>query len=78
MSNRLGVLRVRPGYRFLVNVGSIGQPRDENPSLSLAIFDADAFSCETIRLPYDVERTASKILDAGLPPSLAERLMIGQ
>lgn len=77
LANRIGVLRVRPGYRFLINAGSVGQPRDQNPRLSLAFFDTEAFTCELVRLPYDVERAAMKIREAGLPERLAARLRRG-
>lgn len=77
MSNRLGVLRVRPGHRFLINPGSVGQPRDQNPRLGLAFYDTDAVTCDLVRLPYDVERAAAKIVAAGLPARLASRLRRG-
>lgn len=78
MANRLGVLRVRPGARYLINVGSVGQPRDMNPRLCVAFFDTESFEYELVRLHYNVERAASKILAADLPPSLADRLKAGQ
>lgn len=77
VSDRLGVLNVRRGYRFLINAGSVGQPRDEDPRLSLAIFDTEAFSCEIIRSGYDVEAAAARIEEEGLPRSLGERLFRG-
>ena len=78
MSDKLGVLSVRPGHRYLINVGSVGQPRDQNPRLSFALFDPDTFEHQTVRVPYNVERTAEKIRAAGLPSSLAERLKEGR
>jgi diadenosine tetraphosphatase ApaH/serine/threonine PP2A family protein phosphatase len=77
-SDRLGVLSVRKGHRFMVNCGSVGQPRDEDPRLSYAIFDTDAFSAEVIRVGYDIEGAAQRIRDAGLPGSLADRLFRGR
>ncbi len=77
MSDRLGVLRVRKGNRYLINVGSIGQPRDHNPRLSFGVFDTDTYSYELIRLPYNIDRTVSRILEAGLPSRLAARLQGG-
>lgn len=77
VADRLGVLRMRRGHRYLVNVGSVGQPRDGDPRLSFGIFDAEAFSCEIIRLDYDVETAARKITEAGLPRRLASRLKKG-
>lgn len=78
MSDRLGVLRVRAGNRYLVNVGSVGQPRDHNPHAAFALFDAASFEHETVRVPYDVEQTAAKIVDAGLPRRLGDRLKVGR
>ncbi len=78
MANKLGVLRVRPGYRFLINVGSVGQPRDNNPRLGFAFFDTETFAYELVRAPYDVERTCARILHARLPKSLARRLKVGR
>jgi diadenosine tetraphosphatase ApaH/serine/threonine PP2A family protein phosphatase len=78
LSNQLGVLRVRPGHRFLVNVGSVGQPRDHNPKLSFGLFDTDAFEHETVRRAYNVEQAATKIRQAGLPDRLADRLLAGR
>ncbi len=78
MADRLGVLRVRPGHRYLINVGSVGQPRDGNPRLCVAYFDTASFAYTLVRLPYDVEGAAARILDAGLPPRLAHRLRAGR
>jgi predicted phosphodiesterase len=58
-------LRVEPGRRYLINVGSIGQPRDGDPRLGYALFDGEVVRCR-------------RILDAGLPASLAERLLVGR
>jgi diadenosine tetraphosphatase ApaH/serine/threonine PP2A family protein phosphatase len=68
----------KPGMRFLINVGSVGQPRDGNPQLSFGIFDFDAQSYENIRSDYDVEAAAAAINKVGLPPILASRLFLGQ
>ena len=77
VSDRVGVLRVRRGHRFLIDVGSVGQPRDRDPRLAFGLFDTEAFEYESIRLHYDVARTASKIREAGLPETLAKRLLRG-
>ena len=76
-SDRGKALSVEQSGRFIVNVGSIGQPRDGNPDLSFGIFDTDSWSYENIRIEYDVETAAQKIRKAGLPRSLAERLYQG-
>lgn len=78
MSDQLGVLQVRKGHRYLVNVGSVGQPRDQNPKLSFGVFDTDTFNYENVRVEYDVATAAGKIRAApDLPDRLAERLEIG-
>lgn len=61
----------------LVNVGSIGQPRDGNPMLAFGIFDAAAWDYELIRSEYDIQTAAEKIYKAKLPEELGNRLMYG-
>ena len=63
--------------RQLVNVGSVGQPRDGNPMLSFGIFDSTAWKYELIRSEYNIQLAAEKILKAGLPQELGYRLMYG-
>ena len=77
VADALGVFRVRPGHRYLVDVGSVGQPRDHDPRLSMALFDPEAFAVELVRDHYDVEQTAAAIERAGLPTSLSDRLRDG-
>ena len=63
--------------RYLINVGSIGQPRDRNTVLSFGIFDTGTWTYENIRSPYDIETAAGKILKTSLPPKLGQRLFMG-
>jgi diadenosine tetraphosphatase ApaH/serine/threonine PP2A family protein phosphatase len=63
--------------RYLINVGSIGQPRDRNTDLSFGIFDTGTWTYENIRSPYDIETAAGKILKTTLPPKLGQRLFMG-
>jgi len=63
--------------RALVNVGSVGQPRDEDPRTAFALFDSEAGNVEIFREEYDIEREASRIRRAGLPTMLADRLYLG-
>jgi putative phosphoesterase len=63
--------------RFIVNVGSVGQPRDGNPNLSFGIFDVEQWSYRNLRVEYDVSAASEKIRGAGLPRALADRLTIG-
>ena len=70
--------KLQPGVRYLINPGSIGQPRDGNPLASFAIYDSEAHTVTIYRIPYRVEQTQDKILKAGLPRPLADRLAIGR
>jgi len=70
-----GVLKLRKQERYLLNPGSIGQPRDRDPRLSFGILDEDELTFEIVRLPYDNKRASEKILAEGLPASLAYRLL---
>ena len=66
------------GKRFIVNVGSVGQPRDNDPRLSFGMFDTDAWTYENIRSTYNVITASEKIRKAGLPKVLAERILEGR
>lgn len=70
-----GVLKLRKKDRYLLNPGSIGQPRDRDPRLSFGIFDDSELSFEIVRLPYDNKKASQKILAEGLPATLAYRLL---
>ena len=70
-------LPLSPGRRYLVNPGSIGQPRDHNPRTAYAIFDSDRASVTVHRVPYDVAAAQQKIALEGLPIPLAQRLEYG-
>ncbi len=63
--------------RSLINVGSVGQPRDEEPKAAYAIFDATAQVISIKRVAYDIDRESKRIREAGLPPMLADRLYLG-
>jgi diadenosine tetraphosphatase ApaH/serine/threonine PP2A family protein phosphatase len=65
------------GRRYLINVGSVGQPRDRDPRACYAIWDPEARSVAIRRVPYDHAAAARKILAAGLPRALADRLAHG-
>jgi len=66
------------GTRFVANPGSAGQPRDGDPRAAYAIVDTDAARLTLRRVEYDIASTQRKILAAGLPVSLAERLALGR
>lgn len=67
-----------PARRWLGIPGSVGQPRDGNPAACYAIFDTDAAQLTFHRVPYDHDKAAQRVLDAGLSPALAERLIHGR
>ncbi len=69
---------IEKGTSYIINVGSVGQPRDGDPRASYAIFDTEKGCAEIKRVPYDIEKAAGKILNAGLPPLLAARLGEGR
>jgi diadenosine tetraphosphatase ApaH/serine/threonine PP2A family protein phosphatase len=64
--------------RYFFNVGSVGQPRDGDPRACFVLWDADSKTVEFQRVEYDVEGARGKILDANLPPFLADRLVSGR
>jgi diadenosine tetraphosphatase ApaH/serine/threonine PP2A family protein phosphatase len=70
-------VRLDAGRRYLINVGSVGQPRDRDPRACYAIWDREARTVTIRRVPYDHVAAARKILAAGLPRKLAERLAHG-
>jgi len=70
--------KVEPGKKYFVNVGAVGQPRDNNPKAAYVVFDMDEGTIELRRLDYDIATAQKKILDAGLTPRLAERLALGR
>lgn len=61
----------------LVNVGSVGQPRDEDSRAAYAIYDTETCQVEMHRVEYDIEKEADRIIRAGLPKMLADRLFLG-
>ena len=70
-------MQLSPEEHYLINPGSVGQPRDGNPEAAYAIFDDEESSIQFKSVPYDVSGAQRRILAAGLPPYLAERLALG-
>jgi diadenosine tetraphosphatase ApaH/serine/threonine PP2A family protein phosphatase len=68
---------IRPGFRYIVSVGSVGQPRDYDNRASYAIYDEKARIFEFHRVPYDIESAANKIFAANLERNFGNRLFIG-
>ena len=71
-------LRLARGVRYLINPGSVGQPRDGDPRAAFATFERDSRVVTLYRVVYPVERAQQKILEAGLPRGLATRLGVGR
>ena len=70
--------KVEPGKKYFVNVGAVGQPRDNNPKAAYVVYDVYEGTIELRRLDYDIAKAQKKILAAGLPERLAERLAYGR
>jgi predicted phosphodiesterase len=70
--------KTEPGKKYFVNVGAVGQPRDNNPKSAYVIYDTTEGTIEIRRLEYDIAAAQKKILAAGLPERLAERLAYGR
>jgi predicted phosphodiesterase len=70
-------VKLQPGHRYLINPGSVGQPRDRNPHASFVIFDSEKRTAQFFRVEYDIRKTQLSILKAGLPDVLAHRLQFG-
>jgi len=70
--------KVEAGKKYFVNVGAVGQPRDNNPKAAYVIYDVHEGMIELRRLEYDIAKAQKKILAAGLPERLAERLAYGR
>jgi diadenosine tetraphosphatase ApaH/serine/threonine PP2A family protein phosphatase len=71
-------VHVEHNYRYFVNVGSLGQPRDNNPDACMVLLDEEEVSIEFLRVSYDITASQEKILSEGLPSFLAERLLLAR
>ncbi|MEO0102909.1 MAG: metallophosphoesterase family protein [candidate division WOR-3 bacterium] len=69
---------IEENKRYLINVGSVGQPRDGDSRATFGIYDQNKRLFKFVRLKYDIESAARKILNVGLPRPLAERLFLGR
>ena len=70
--------KIDPAKKYFINVGAVGQPRDNNPKSAYVLYDMVAQTIELRRLEYDIAAAQKKILAAGLPERLAERLAFGR
>lgn len=72
------VFKMRKDLRYLINPGSVGQPRDGDWRAAFALFDTDAYTVTYYRAKYDLAGAQQRILDADLPERLATRLAQGR
>jgi predicted phosphodiesterase len=77
-SESFSALHVESGYKYLLNPGSIGQPRDGDPRAAFAIADFDHNIVEFWRVPYDIPAVQERMRDASLPDPLIHRLSLGR
>jgi diadenosine tetraphosphatase ApaH/serine/threonine PP2A family protein phosphatase len=75
---RVEHVRIEPGKKYFINMGSVGQPRDGNWRAAYCIYDTENNLVQQFRVKYDLAAVQKKIAEAGLPRLLAERLAIGR
>ena len=86
INDKLGQLHYRqddsidisPGNKYIINVGSVGQPRDGNPKASYCTYDTDKKEVQIKRIDYDIQTARKKIIAVGLPKFLGDRLLSGR
>jgi diadenosine tetraphosphatase ApaH/serine/threonine PP2A family protein phosphatase len=76
--NTVGAVFLEKDRVYLINPGSVGQPRDNNPDAAFGVYDGEDSVFTFYRVPYAFRETQAKILQAGLPPILAHRLELGR
>lgn len=69
---------IKPGNRYIVNTGSVGQPRDGDPRAAYCIYDTEKKEIQIKRMNYDIEAARKKIVASGLPQFLGDRLLVGR
>ncbi|HEY0514409.1 MAG TPA: metallophosphoesterase family protein [Thermoanaerobaculia bacterium] len=72
-----GRIALSPGGRYLINPGSIGQPRDRDPRAAYMVYDSERRVVNWYRIPYAIGEAQRRIRKAGLPSNLADRLAVG-
>jgi diadenosine tetraphosphatase ApaH/serine/threonine PP2A family protein phosphatase len=73
-----GRMLLRDGSKYLLNPGAVGQPRDGDPRAAFGLVDTGMRSVEIVRVDYPFAETQNKVLKAGLPEVLAQRLAVGR
>lgn len=71
------LIEIKDANKYIVNVGSVGQPRDGDPRAAYCVYDTETKLVEIKRVEYDVETARKKIVNSGLPKFLGERLLVG-
>ncbi len=71
-------IKIEEDAVYIINAGSVGQPRDDDNRACYCVYDADKGEVEFRRVEYDIKAAHDKIIEAGLPPILAERLWAGR
>jgi predicted phosphodiesterase len=71
-------VRIEPAKKYFINVGSVGQPRDGNWRAAYSIYDIENNLVQQLRVKYDLATAQKKVIEAGLPRPLAERLAMGR
>lgn len=68
---------LKPGMKYVITVGSVGQPRDYDPRACAGLYDTELRKFEYVRVEYDIESQRQKIIDAGLALNFGTRLLLG-
>ncbi len=76
-TSRKEICKLSKNTKYIINAGSVGQPRDKDPRACYLVYDEDERIVETRRVPYDIGAARDKILQARLPSHLAHRLTWG-
>jgi len=71
-------IKMLPNHKYLINVGSVGQPRDRDPRAGFVTYEPEAGIVRLHRVEYDIASCQKKIISAGLPIRLSERLAVGR
>jgi diadenosine tetraphosphatase ApaH/serine/threonine PP2A family protein phosphatase len=71
-------VRIEPAKKYFINVGSVGQPRDGNWRAAYCVYDVENKLVQQQRIKYDLAAAQKKVIDAGLPRMLADRLAMGR
>jgi len=71
-------MQIKRGYCYIINGGSVGQPRDGNPDAAYCLYDSEQGLAKIVRVPYDIKGQQDKMKKAGLPEHLIDRIKYGK